>query len=76
MPTNLYGPNDNFHPENSHVVPALIRKFHEAKINFKPKVEIWGSGNQKRDFLHVDDMADASIQIMKIDKKLLDTKTF
>jgi GDP-L-fucose synthase len=72
MPTNLYGPNDNFHPKNSHVIPALIRKFHEAKVENKPLVEVWGSGNPMREFLHVDDMADASIHIMNIDKKILE----
>jgi GDP-L-fucose synthase len=71
MPTNLYGPNDNFHPKNSHVIPALIRKFHEAKVNNKPFVEVWGSGKPMREFLHVDDMADASIHIMDLDKKTL-----
>ena len=72
MPTNLYGPNDNFHPENSHVIPALIRKFHEAKVEKKPFVEVWGSGKPMREFLHVDDMADASIYIMNLNKKLLE----
>ena len=71
MPTNLYGPNDNFHSENSHVIPALIRRFHEAKVNDDPYVEVWGSGNQLRDFLHVDDMADASTYIMTLDNKIL-----
>ena len=71
MPTNLYGPNDNFHSENSHVIPALIRRFHEAKVNNDPYVEVWGSGNQFRDFLHVDDMADASTYIMTLDNKIL-----
>ena len=71
MPTNLYGPNDNFHSENSHVIPALIKRFHEAKVNNDPYVEVWGSGNQLRDFLHVDDMADASTYIMTLDKKIL-----
>ena len=74
MPTNLYGPNDNFHPKNSHVIPALIRKFHEAKVNNKPFVEVWGSGKPMREFLHVDDMADASIHIMDIDKKTLESE--
>ena len=74
MPTNLYGPNDNFHPENSHVIPALIRRFHEAKINKLNKVEVWGSGTVYREFLHVDDMAKACIHIMKISKKRLDEK--
>ena len=74
MPTNLYGPNDNFHPKNSHVIPALIRKFHEAKVRNKPFVEVWGSGKPMREFLHVDDMADASIHIMDIDKKTLESE--
>jgi GDP-L-fucose synthase len=74
MPTNLYGPNDNFHPKNSHVIPALIRKFHEAKVKNKPFVEVWGSGKPMREFLHVDDMADASIHIMDIDKKILESE--
>ena len=75
MPTNLYGPNDNFHLKNSHVIPALIRRFHEAKITNKSQVEVWGSGNQQREFLHVDDMADATVFIMNIDKKILDKET-
>ena len=74
MPTNLYGPNDNFHPKNSHVIPALIRKFHDAKVENKPFVEVWGSGKPMREFLHVDDMADASIHIMDIDKKTLESE--
>ncbi|MEK7453016.1 MAG: GDP-L-fucose synthase [Patescibacteria group bacterium] len=65
MPTNLYGPNDNFDLESSHVLPALIRKFHEAKINNKKEVKIWGTGRPKREFLHVDDLANASIFLMK-----------
>ena len=72
MPTNLYGPNDNFHPDNSHVIPALIRKFHEAKVKNKSCVEVWGSGKSMREFLHVDDMADASIYIMGLDKESLE----
>jgi len=64
MPTNLYGPGDNFNLENSHVMPALIRKFHDAKINKLPEVEVWGTGTPKREFLHVDDMADASVFLM------------
>ncbi|MCD4694384.1 GDP-L-fucose synthase [bacterium] len=64
MPTNLYGPNDNFDLENSHVLPALIRKFHEAKINNKKEIVIWGSGKPKREFLYVDDLADACIFLM------------
>ena len=69
MPTNLYGPGDNYHPKNSHVVPGLIRRFHEAKINNSKLVTIWGTGSPFREFLHVDDMARASIQIMKLGKK-------
>jgi len=74
MPTNLYGPNDNFHPYNSHAIPSLIRKFHEAKVENKPFVEVWGSGKPMREFLHVDDMADASIHVMGIDKKILENE--
>jgi len=66
MPTNLYGPNDNFHPENSHVIPALIRRFHEAKLNGDKEVVAWGSGKPKREFLYVDDMANASIYVMNL----------
>lgn len=65
MPTNLYGPGDNFNLQNSHVLPALIRKIHDAKINNLTDVEIWGTGTPKREFLHVDDMADASVYLMK-----------
>jgi GDP-L-fucose synthase len=64
MPTNLYGPNDNYHPQNSHVLPALIRKFHEAKVNDEPEVIVWGSGKPMREFLHVEDLADACIYLM------------
>jgi len=66
MPTNLYGPGDNFHPENSHVIPALIRRFHEAKLANAPSVAIWGSGTPKREFLYVDDMAAASVHVMQL----------
>ena len=66
MPTNLYGPGDNYHLENSHVIPALIRKFHSAKANNDPEVTVWGSGKAMREFLHVDDMAAASIHIMNL----------
>lgn len=66
MPTNLYGPNDNFHPDNSHVVPALIRRFHEAKQNNSPQVVIWGTGTPMREFLHVDDMAAASLFVLNL----------
>ena len=72
MPTNLYGPGDNYHPENSHVIPALIRRFHEAKVTNKPSVTIWGSGNPRREFLYVDDMAAASVFVMNIPKAKLD----
>jgi GDP-L-fucose synthase len=67
MPTNLYGPNDNFNLENSHVIPALIRKFHEAKLNKAKSVSIWGSGNVRREFLYVDDMAEACLSVMQLD---------
>jgi GDP-L-fucose synthase len=66
MPTNLYGPGDNYHPENSHVIPALIRRFHEAKVNAAPQVAIWGSGTPMREFLYVDDMAAASVHVMNL----------
>jgi GDP-L-fucose synthase len=75
MPTNLYGPGDNYHPENSHVIPALIRRFHEAKIVNAPEVVIWGTGKPKREFLYVDDMAAASVFVMHIDKKIYDSQT-
>jgi GDP-L-fucose synthase len=65
MPTNLYGPNDNYDLEKSHVIPALIRKFHEAKINNAPTVEVWGSGKPLREFMHVDDLADACLFLME-----------
>jgi GDP-L-fucose synthase len=71
MPTNLYGSNDNFHSKNSHVIPALIQKFHKAKVNNNSSVEVWGSGKPMREFLHVDDMADASVFIMSLDKNKL-----
>ena len=66
MPTNLYGPGDNYHLENSHVIPGLIRRFHEAKVQSKPKVKVWGTGKVKREFLHVDDLADAAVYIMNL----------
>jgi GDP-L-fucose synthase len=66
MPTNLYGPGDNFHPENSHVIPALLRRFHEAVQGRAPEVVIWGSGMPLREFLHVDDMAAASVHLMEL----------
>lgn len=75
MPTNLYGPGDNYHPENSHVIPALIRRFHEAKVNNKSEVVIWGTGTPRREFLYVDDMAQASIFMMQLDKSVVDKNT-
>ena len=66
MPTNLYGPGDNYHPENSHVIPALIRRFHDAKVNNAPTVTIWGTGTPRREFLYVDDMAAASVHVMNL----------
>lgn len=68
MPTNLYGPGDNYHPENSHVIPALIRRFHEAKISNAPEVVIWGTGTPRREFLYVDDMASASVFVMELEQ--------
>ena len=70
MPTNLYGPGDNYHPENSHVIPALIRRFHEAKIVSAPTVTVWGDGMACREFLYVDDMAEASVHVMNLDKEV------
>ena len=75
MPTNLYGPGDNYHPENSHVIPGLIRRFHEAKINNAPSVTVWGSGTPRREFLYVDDMAAASVYVMNLDKATYDQHT-
>jgi GDP-L-fucose synthase len=75
MPTNLYGPGDNYHPTNSHVIPALIRRFHEAKVSNAPTVAIWGSGTPKREFLYVDDMAAASVFVMNLDKTTYDQHT-
>lgn len=75
MPTNLYGPGDNYHPENSHVIPALIRRFHEAKVSNAPEVVIWGTGTPRREFLFVDDMAAASVFVMDLDKAIYDQHT-
>jgi GDP-L-fucose synthase len=75
MPTNLYGLGDNYHPENSHVIPALIRRFHEAKVTNAPNVTIWGTGTPHREFLYVDDMAAASVHVMNLDKKTYDLHT-
>lgn len=75
MPTNLYGPGDNFHPENSHVLPALIRRFHEAARDGLDHVTIWGSGRPRREFLHVDDMAEASLFVLDLDKETYQANT-
>ena len=75
MPTNLYGPGDNYHPENSHVIPALIRRFHQAKLDNTPSVAIWGTGNPRREFLYVDDMAAASVYVMNLPKAIYDQHT-
>lgn len=75
MPTNLYGPHDNFHPQNSHVIPALLRRFHEAKQQGESEVVVWGSGNPMREFLHVDDMAAASVHVMELDDSAYQANT-
>ncbi len=75
MPTNLYGPGDNYHPENSHVIPALIQRFHEAKTNQVTSVTIWGTGNPRREFLYVDDMAAACLHVMQLPKTTYDQYT-
>lgn len=75
MPTNLYGPGDNYHPENSHVIPALIRRFHEAKEKKASEVVIWGTGSPRREFLYVDDMAAACVHVMSLDKDTYASKT-
>ena len=75
MPTNLYGPGDNYHPENSHVIPALIRRFHEAKESKAVQVTIWGTGTPRREFLYVDDMAAASVFVMELDQAVYDQQT-
>jgi nucleoside-diphosphate-sugar epimerase len=75
MPTNLYGPFDNFHPENSHVLPALLRRFHEAKLAKAPEVVVWGSGTPMREFLHVDDMAEASLHVLRLDRAAYEAHT-
>ena len=75
MPTNLYGPGDNFHPENSHVLPALIRRFHEAVREGREEVTIWGTGRPRREFLHVDDMAAAALFVLDLDKASYDANT-
>jgi GDP-L-fucose synthase len=75
MPTNLYGSNDNFHPENSHVIPALIQRMHKAKLNDDQEVTVWGTGNAMREFLYVDDMAKASLFVLELDKQTYDANT-
>jgi GDP-L-fucose synthase len=75
MPTNLYGPGDNYHPENSHVIPALLRRFHEAKLGGAEKVVIWGTGKPRREFLYVDDMADACVHVMHLDRSVYEENT-
>jgi GDP-L-fucose synthase len=75
MPTNLYGPHDNFHPENSHVIPAMLRRFHEAILTNADKVVVWGSGKPMREFLYVDDMAAASIHVMNLDSEAYQAHT-
>lgn len=75
MPTNLYGPGDNYHPLNSHVVPALIHRFHKAKVENIEQVVVWGSGNPRREFLYVDDMAEASLFVHNLEKKSLEENT-
>ena len=75
MPTNLYGPNDNYHPENSHVIPALLRRFHEAKLAGASEIEIWGTGSPRREFLHVDDMAAACVHVMELSESLYSQHT-
>jgi len=75
MPTNLYGPGDNYHPENSHVLPALIRRFHEAKVSGAPTVTLWGTGKARREFLYVDDMASASVHVMNLPQAVYEAHT-
>ncbi|MFP3733188.1 NAD-dependent epimerase/dehydratase family protein, partial [Bacillus sp. SIMBA_006] len=75
MPTNLYGVGDNYHPENSHVIPALLRRFHEAKLNKLESVSVWGSGTPRREFLYVDDMAAASVHVMNLEQQVYQQHT-
>jgi GDP-L-fucose synthase len=75
MPTNLYGINDNFHPENSHVIPALMQRFHNAKLNNDEEVVVWGTGNAMREFLYVDDMAQASLFVLELDEQAYQDNT-
>ncbi len=73
IPTNLYGPGDNYHPDNSHVIPALIRRFHAAKVSGQPTVTVWGTGTPRREFLYSDDMADACVFLMRLPEAQFDT---
>jgi nucleoside-diphosphate-sugar epimerase len=75
MPTNLYGPGDNFHPANSHVMPAMMRRFHEAVQEGRDEVVVWGTGTPRREFLHVDDMAEASLFVMNLDRAVYEANT-
>ena len=75
MPTNLYGPGDNYHPEHSHVIPGLIRRFHEAKEGGAPSVVIWGTGEPRREFLYVDDMAEAAVHVMDLPRDVYASHT-
>ena len=75
MPTNLYGDNDNFHPENSHVIPAMMRRFHEAKLRGDKEVVVWGTGEPMREFLHVNDMATACIHVLNLEKSVYNEYT-
>ena len=75
MPTNLYGINDNFHPKNSHVIPALLRRFHECKVEKSPQIKVWGTGNAMREFLYVTDMAEACVHVMNLEQKIYTENT-
>jgi len=75
MPTNLYGINDNFHPKNSHVIPALLRRFHESKVEKSPQIKVWGTGNAMREFLYVTDMAEACVHVMNLEQKIYTENT-
>ena len=75
MPTNLYGPGDSYHPENSHVIPALMRRFHEAKVTNTPSVSVWGTGTPRREFLYVEDLAAACVHVMNLPKAIYETHT-
>jgi GDP-L-fucose synthase len=75
MPTNLYGPGDSYHHENSHVIPALMRRFHEAKVTNSPSVSVWGTGTPRREFLYVEDLAAACVHVMNLPKAIYETHT-